>query len=178
MSCRIAIAPAILWATVAAVHERVRLVGLQPDALAQHVGSAGDCCHADQCDKIERLAAVKLGDADDAMCRRPLDLVPGVIDQVAGAGSAGPTAYRISDESRHRIGHRCARLQSVECQNELLLDWARGRGRVSSTEAADLIDVSIVTAGRRLAALAADGLLTPSRPNGTGRGFHYLPEPT
>ena len=64
-----------------------------------------------------------------------------------------------------------------EGQNELLLDWARHRGRVSSTEAADLIDVSVLTAGRRLAGLAADRLLLPSRPNGTGRGFHYLPEP-
>ena len=130
---------------------------------------------AEAADAIERLAAAKLGDADDAMCRRPLDLVPGVIDQVAGTGSAGPPAYRLSDESRHRIGHRCARLQSVEGQHELLLGWARGRGRVSSTEAADLVDVSVVTAGRRLADLAADGLLAPSRPNGTGRGFHYLP---
>ena len=62
-------------------------------------------------------------------------------------------------------------------QNDLLLDWARHRGRVSRTQAADLLDVSVLTAGRRLAALAADGLLAPSRPNGTGRGFHYLPAP-
>lgn len=130
---------------------------------------------AEAADAIERLAAAKLGDADDAYCRRPLDLVPGVIAAVAGAPAGGAPAYRLSDESRDRIGHRCARLHSLEGQDELILDWARGRGRVSSTEVVDLIDVSIATAGRRLAALAADGLLKPSRPNGTGRGFHYLP---
>ncbi len=32
---------------------------------------------AEAADAIERLAAAKLGDADDAMCGRPLDLVPG-----------------------------------------------------------------------------------------------------
>ena len=100
-----------------------------------------------------------------------------MIAKVAGVPNSQDPAYRLSGESRHRIGHRCARLQSAEAQSELVLDWARSRGRVSSTEAADLIDVSVLTAGRRLAALAGDGLLVPSRPNGTGRGFHYLPAP-
>ena len=61
---------------------------------------------------------------------------------------------------------------SLEGHNDLVLDLARRRGRVSSTEVADLIDVSIPTAGKRLAALAGEGMLVPSRPNGTGRGFH------
>ncbi len=128
-------------------------------------------------DAIERLAAARLGDAGDASGRRPLDPAPGVIAAVTGAPAGRHPAYRLSDGSRHRIGHRCARLQSPEGRDELILDWARGRGRVSSTEVADLIDVSVPTAGRRLAALAADGLLAPSRPNGAGRGFHYLPSP-
>jgi len=132
---------------------------------------------AEAADAIERLAAAKLGDANDEHCRRPPDLVPGVIVAVAGARAGGAPAYRLSDESRHRIGHRCARLHSHGDQDEFILDWARGRGRVSGTEVADLIDVSIPTAGRRLAALAADGVLTPSRPNGTGGGFRYLPVP-
>ena len=103
--------------------------------------------------------------------------MPGVIVAVAGVLASRTPAYRLSDESRHRIGHRCPRLHSPEGQEELILDWTRGRGRVSSTEVADLIDVSTPTAGRRLAALAADERLAPSRPNGTGRGFHYLPTP-
>lgn len=119
----------------------------------------------------------RIGTNLDAYCPRPLDLVPGVIAAVAGVPASRGPAYRLSDESRHRIGHRCRRLHSSEGQDELLIDWARSRGRASSTEAADLIAVTVVTAGRRLAALAADGLLVPSRPNGTGRGFHYLPAP-
>ncbi len=132
---------------------------------------------AEAADAIERLAAAKLGDEQDLYCRRPLDLVPGVIAAVDGVPAGRVPAYRLSDESRHRIGHRCRRLHSPEGHDELLIDWARSRGRVSSTEAADLIAVTVVTAGRRLAALAADRLLVPSRPNGTGRGFHYLPAP-
>lgn len=132
---------------------------------------------AEAADAIERLDAAKLGDEQDMYCRRSADLVPGVIDAVVGVPASREPAYRLSDESRHRIGHRCRRLHSPEGQDDLLIDWARSRGRVSSTQAADLINVSIVTAGRRLASLAADGLLVPSRPNGTGRGFHYLPAP-
>ncbi len=132
---------------------------------------------AEAADAIERLAAARLGDEQDMYCPRPLELVPGVIDAVAGVPPNQEPAYRLSDESRHRIGYRCRRLHSPEGQDGLLIDWARHRGRVSSTEAADLIAVTVVTAGRRLAALAADGLLVPSRPNGTGRGFHYLPAP-
>ena len=132
---------------------------------------------AEAADAIARLGEARLGGEQDAYCRRPTDLIPGVIARVAGVPNSQDPAYRLSGESRHRIGHRCARLQSTEAQNELVLDWARSRGRVSSTEAADLIDVSVLTAGRRLAALAGDGLLVPSRPNGTGRGFHYLPAP-
>ena len=100
-----------------------------------------------------------------------------MISKVAGVPSVGSATRPLSAESRRRIGHRCVRLHSLEGQNELLLDWVRRRRRVSSTEVADLIDVSVPSAGRRLAALAADGLLTPSRPNGTGRGFHCLPAP-
>ena len=132
---------------------------------------------AEVADVIARLGAARLGDEQDAYCRRPAELIPGVIAEVAGVPNSQDPAYRLSGESRHRIGHRCIRLHSPEGQNELVLEWARRRGRVSSTEAADLIAVSVLTAGRRLAALAADGLLAPSRPNGTGRGFHYLPAP-
>ena len=117
------------------------------------------------------------GFAQHAYGRRPAELAPSVISKVAGVASARSPAYRLSEELRHRIGHRCFWLHSPKGQNELLRDWARRRGRVSSTEAADLIDVSVLTAGRWLAALAADRLLLPSRPNGTGRRFRYRPAP-
>ena len=126
-------------------------------------------------DAIARLEAARLGDEQDSYCRRPEDLIPGVIAAVAGVPDARAPAYRLSDEVRHRIGHRCTRLDSIEGHNDLVLDWARRRGRVSSSEVADLINVSMPTAGKRLAALAGEGMLVPSRPNGTGRGFHYLP---
>ena len=82
-----------------------------------------------------------------------------VISNVAGVPIARSPARPLSAESRRRIGQQSVRLHSLEGQNELFPDWARHRGRVSSTEVADLIDVSVLTAGRRLTALAADGLL-------------------
>ena len=100
-----------------------------------------------------------------------------MISKVAGVPSARAAARPLSAESRRRIGYRCVLLPSLEGQNELFLDWVRRRRRVSSTEVADLSDVSVPSAGRWLAAPAADGLLAPSRPNGTGRDFHYLPPP-
>ncbi len=124
-------------------------------------------------DAIARLSDARLGEEQDR--RRPADRISGVISEVAGVPHVGQPAYRLSDEARRRIGHRCARLGSLAGQTELILDWARVRGRVSSTEAADLIDVSVPTAGRRLAALAEEGRLAPSRPNTAGRGFHYVP---
>ena len=96
---------------------------------------------------------------------------------MAGVPSARAAARPLSAASRRRIGYRYVRLHSLEGRYELFLDWVRRRMRVSSTEVAALIDVSVPSAGRRLAARAADGLLTPSRPNGTGRDFHYPPPP-
>ena len=131
---------------------------------------------AEAAEALRSLESARLGHPD-ASHSRPADPALEVIVAVDGVPPSNAPAYRLSDESRERIGHRCRRLQSSEGQDELLLDWARSRGRVSSTEAADLIDVSVLTAGRRLAALANDGLLTPCRPTRTGRGFHYLPAP-
>jgi ATP-dependent DNA helicase RecG len=57
----------------------------------------------------------------------------------------------------------------------MLLAWANRRGRISSTEAADLADLTVSYAGTTLTSLAADGLIVPGRANRAGRGFFYKP---
>lgn len=49
------------------------------------------------------------------------------------------------------------------------------RGRISTTELGDLVGVAANAVGPLLRSLEDEGLLTPSRANRLGRGFHYLP---
>lgn len=142
---------------------------------------------AETAEAISRLFAARLAadsgpgsaalsdDGPDLHGRSRGDPAPGVITTVAGVAGEPAPAWRLSSRARRLIGHRCDRLDTAAGQEALLLAWANHRGRVSSTQAADLLDVSVPTAGRRLTALAAAGQLAPSRPNGTGRNFHYLP---
>ncbi len=99
------------------------------------------------------------------------------ITAVAGVPSNLKRAYRLSDHSRRLLGHRIRHLHGAAQRDDLILDWARRRGRVSSTEIADLCSISTTYAGKLLRGLATDGLLIASRSQRVGRGFHYLPSP-
>jgi len=98
-----------------------------------------------------------------------------VIARVRGVPSDHPPAYRLSDHSRNALAHRRRPNTTPERREAIILDWARSRGRVSSTEVADLTGLTVVYAGKLLASLADDGLLAGSREKRIGRGFHYLP---
>lgn len=98
-----------------------------------------------------------------------------IIVRVDGAPVDHPPAFRLSDRGREVFSHRTGSARTPEGRDALLLDWARRRGRISSTEAADITGLTVPYCGRLLAGLARAGLLTGSRPNGRGRGFHYLP---
>lgn len=103
-------------------------------------------------------------------------IVPGrVIVAVHGVPIDQPAAYRLSDEVKAVLRRRLEVLRKGEGRNALILGWARSRGRVSSTEVADLAGVSVPYAGTLLKGLAADGLLEPGRENKAGRGFFYVP---
>ncbi|MCY4133708.1 MAG: putative DNA binding domain-containing protein [bacterium] len=132
---------------------------------------------AEAAEAISRLEAAKLADEQDAYCDRPEEFMPGVIAKVAGVPANYPPAYRLSDEARGRLSHLFPYLSTPEGQNALICDWAARRGRVSSTEVADLTGLSVLTSGRRLSALADDGLIRAAQSARTGRGFHYVPEP-
>ena len=98
-----------------------------------------------------------------------------VIARVRGVPPDHPPAYRLSDHCRNALAHRRGPNQTPDRREAVILDWARSRGRVSSTEVADLTGLTVVYAGKLLASLADNGLLAGSRQKRIGRGFHYLP---
>ena len=98
-----------------------------------------------------------------------------VIAQVQGIPPHHSRAFRLSDTTQRRLAHRLTPLRTPEGREALILDWSRARGRVSSTEAADLTGLSKVSAGKILAGLADAGHLEGSRPKRKGRGFFYVP---
>lgn len=94
---------------------------------------------------------------------------------VRGVPSGRERACRLSNAVRGRLRHRLAPLHTREGRDAMILDWARARGRVSTTEAADLAGISVGHAGNRLKTLTEAGELAPGRANNIGRGFFYVP---
>ena len=94
---------------------------------------------------------------------------------VRGVPTDRPPAVRLSDAVRARLSHRIVPLLGADGREAMILDWARARGRVSTTEAADLAGISVGHAGTLLKALAEAGSIAPGRPNAVGRGFFYVP---
>ena len=114
---------------------------------------------------IRRLADARLG-ADGSAS---------VIARLQGVPPHLPDAFRLSDTVRDRLAHRTASLSALESRDALVLDWGRARGRVSSTEVADLTGLSKVSARKLLTRLEAAGHLKAGRPGRRGRGFFYVP---
>ena len=114
---------------------------------------------------IRRLADARM---------EPGEPVP-VIAEVRGIPAHPPEAFRLSDAARSRLSRRGAHLRTPGGREALMLDWSRRRGRVSTTEAADLTGLSAVSAGRLLTGLARAGHLKGNRAVRRGRGYHYVP---
>lgn len=112
---------------------------------------------------LARIATVHVGDD-------PL-VVP-----IKGVPPSAPTALRLSDNTQARLANKLSHLRDPAGRNAMILDWARHRGRVSSTEVADLAAISAVTAGTvLLPTLEREGHLAAGRAQRTGRGFFYVP---
>ena len=98
-----------------------------------------------------------------------------IMENVHGSPDGHPPALRLSDDVRAHFARKLGRLATRTGRESVMLDYARARGRISSTEAADLTGVTASHAAQMLAALADAGHLDGSRPNRRGRGFHYVP---
>ena len=97
-----------------------------------------------------------------------------VIVPVTGAGTDDPS-YRFGAAASQHFETIRSQRSTALARRRRVVDYAIQRGRVSSTEIVHLLDVSVVQAGRILAALTDEGALRPSRPNRAGRGLYYLP---
>ncbi|MCY4649126.1 MAG: hypothetical protein OXC98_01980 [bacterium] len=98
-----------------------------------------------------------------------------LIVPVSGAPTEPSKAYRLGKAAQRRLEHRLETFRNIHGRESLILNWAKSRGRVSSTEVSDLTGVSKPYAGKLLTELADRGLLVGSRPHKMGRGYHYLP---
>lgn len=98
-----------------------------------------------------------------------------VIAEVKGVPSDHAAAFRLSEPARKRLAHRMAPLSTPDAREAMFVSWADARGRISSTEAADLAGISPGYANQRLSALAREGRIRPAGEHRTGRGFHYVP---
>jgi ATP-dependent DNA helicase RecG len=98
-----------------------------------------------------------------------------VIVKVSRIPRGEPTAWRLSDAMRDRLAASHRPLANADEREAMLLNWARQRGRLSTSEASDLARVSVVYAGELLRGLEDRQLLAPGRANRGGRGFFYVP---
>lgn len=173
---------------------RITLLGGAPDAAVVKFVSALEPPTAANVDTLllleqlcgqgwtdaERAAPLLQRHPDEAaeaigqLLRTHVDAQP-VSVKVQGVPADRADAVRLSNSSRERLGHRLQLLGTPAGRDAMFVAWAKARGRISSTEAADLADITPGYANQRLAALAREGHIAPSRANRTGRGFHYVP---
>ena len=190
--------PAPVIAEVDGTYVRVVLLGGAPDIAVVDLVAALTPAHAGNVDSLlliehltrngwvdaesttELLQRSSAEEANEAILRLAdarLDAAGSapVIAPVQGVPLSQPDAFRLSDAVRSRLAHRLALLRAPEGRETLLLDWSRSRGRVSSTEVADLTGLSKVSARKLLTELADAGHIKGGRPGRRGRGFFYVP---
>jgi ATP-dependent DNA helicase RecG len=98
-----------------------------------------------------------------------------IIEYVRGTPPGELPAFRLGDVARERLKGRLGDLETPAGRETVVLTWARARGRIASTTAADLAGVSVTSAGALLTRLKDEGLLRPGRETRRGRGFFYVP---
>jgi len=158
------------------------LVGLDPPQAAQDLDIVLLVDHLSRhhyvdVDTAEPLLQRPKGETKAALARaRSTTFADGpLIVPLNGIPDGHEPAYRLSDEARSQLAGRTRRLDAAPFRSQVILSWARHRGRVSSTEVADLLGLSVVRAGQILTGLEQDGDLSPGREVKAGRGFFYTP---
>lgn len=117
------------------------------------------------------------GETEAALARATATTFAGhpLIVGLNGVPDGHEPAYRLSDPARAQLASRTKRLDTTPVRAQVILSWARHRGRVSSTEVADLLGLSIVRAGQILTSFEERGDLSPGKEIKAGRGFFYTP---
>lgn len=97
------------------------------------------------------------------------------LSPIDGRPHSLPPAFRLSPRSVELLAEELAPPDDITSRAALLVAYAQDAGRVSSTEACHLLDVSSQTAIDALNEAEQNGDLRPSREQRRGRGFHYVP---
>lgn len=189
--------PSPVFSEVEGPYVRVTLVGGEPDR--EWIGFIGGLESTAEASDVDLLLLVSclldrgwvdarsvapvlqrpLGEAESVLQR--VIGIPGgggpIIGTVRGTPDGQPEAFRLADDSRRQFVGKLSRHGTRSARESMMLDFAVSRGRISSTEAADLTGVTPSHASQVLSALSDAGYLVGSRPNRRGRGFHYVPAP-
>lgn len=94
---------------------------------------------------------------------------------IAGVPQGKPAAWRLSNRARSLLRSRTRQIETPEGRKATILQWAHARGRVSTTETADIVNITVAYAGTVLGGLEREGLLVAGRETRLGRGFYYTP---
>ena len=156
------------------------LAAVQPPSIAADIDALlliNRLCHTGWVDTTVAAPLLQrpVGEVAAALERLGRATVDGhpVITELVGVPAGQERAWRLSDASREKLGDRVAHLTRPTERVNQAMSWVEARGRVSSTEVADMTGVTVVTAGKLLTGLAQQGLLQPGRETKSGRGFFY-----
>lgn len=101
-----------------------------------------------------------------------------VVEPVAGVPAGAPAAWQVTGAAMVALRRRyedAGTPRAVPARASVATSWARGRGRISSTELASLVGAHSTNVQSVLRGLEDDGVLAPGRESRRGRGFFYVP---
>lgn len=101
-----------------------------------------------------------------------------LIDRVSGTPAGSPSAWHLTEEAvavlvdvDEAVGSR----RQMPSRSQIAAEWAKVRGRVSTTELGSIVGAHSTNVGSVLKGLEAEGLLKPGREVRRGPGFFYKP---
>ena len=123
-----------------------------------------------------QVSEAEANDAIATLADLTADGRPVLID-VRGTPPGTPHAKAFSEHARTSLtaleANRSIR-RSWPTREDVAQSYAAARGRISTTELADLVGALATNVGYVLSSLEDQGVLTPSREQRRGAGFHYL----
>lgn len=99
-----------------------------------------------------------------------------ILEAVSGVPDAVPQAWRLGEAAAQLLAaldQETGIQRTVPDRRALAADYARARGRISTTELASLVGGHASNMGAPLRALETEGFLEPSNASRRGRGFFY-----
>jgi len=124
------------------------------------------------------ILQLTIGEARGALQKLATATMAGqpIIDLVAGVPPGAEPAWRLTKTARDlltRLDSQFSWARPVQTREEVALDYAKARGRLSTTELGSIVGASGSNLGGIMKALEAEGHLAPSRESRRGKGFYY-----